>query len=302
MKSKNKNRKVIPGFGLTMGFTMLYLSLIVLLPIAAVVIKTLPMGWEGFWASVTTPRVLASYRITFGASLVAALINLVFGVLTAWVLIRYEFPGKKIIDALVDLPFALPTAVAGITLCTIYAPNGFIGKPFLFFNYENFPFLQYLASDPDGLLAQIFTPEGIKISYTALGIVIALTFIGLPFVVRTVQPVLEDLDTELEEAASSLGANRWQTVTKVILPELLPSIVTGFTLAFARAVGEFGSVVFIAGNMPMKTEITPLLIIMRLEEYDYQGATALGFSMLVISFVFLLAVNALQIWSRRRSA
>lgn len=302
MKKKNKHKRVIPGFGLTMGFTMFYLSLIVLLPVAAVVIKTIPMGWQGFWESVTTARVIDSYKITFGASLIAALINLFFGILAAWVLVRYEFPGKKIIDALIDLPFALPTAVAGITLATIYAPNGLIGQYFMLINYENFPFLAHLPINPDGLLAQIITPEGIKISFTALGIVIALTFIGLPFVVRTIQPVLEDLDTELEEAASGLGANRWQIATRVVLPEIRPAIVTGFTLAFARAVGEFGSVVFIAGNMPYKTEITPLLIIMRLEEYDYQGATALGFSMLIISFIFLIIINAIQVWSRKRSS
>ena len=251
-----------------MGLTLTYLSLIVLIPLGALILKTTTLTWGQFLQEVTGPRVLASYKLTFGASLIGAVINSVFGVIVAWVLVRYEFPGKRLVDAMVDLPFALPTAVAGITLTAIYAPNGWIGK--------------YLQ------------PLGIPVAYTPLGVVVALTFIGLPFVVRTLQPVLESLDPEMEKAAVSLGANRWYTVTRVVLPTLIPAWITGFSLAFARAVGEYGSVVFISGNMPMKTEITPLLIITKLEQYDYAGATSIGVVMLVISFVLLLTINWLQ--------
>ena len=269
----NSRRSVLPGFGLTLGYTLLYLGIIVLVPLSAAFIKTSSLTWEQFWSTVTAPRVLASYKLTFGVSLLAALANVVFGLLVAWVLVRYRFFGRRLVDALVDLPFALPTAVAGIALTTLYAPNGWMGR--------------------------WFEMLGIKIAFTPIGIWIALTFIGLPFVVRTVQPVLEDLDAELEEAAASLGANRWQTFWRVILPPLYPPLITGFTLAFARAVGEYGSVVFISGNMPMKTEITPLLIMTKLEQYDYAGATALAVVMLVLSFLLLLTINVLQWWGSR---
>ena len=271
-----KRRNVLPGFGLAMGFTLLYLSLVVLIPLSGAFLKTATLSWAQFWSTVTEPRVMASYRLTFTTSLIGALINAVFGLLAAWVLVRYHFPGKRIVDALVDLPFALPTAVAGITLTTIFASNGWIG--------------------------QHLEPLGIKVAFTPLGVVIALTFIGLPFVVRTVQPVLQDLDVEIEEAATSLGANRWQTFTRVILPGVLPALLTGFTLAFARALGEYGSVVFISGNMPMRTEITTLLIITKLEQYDYAGATAIAVVMLVSSFVLLLFINLLQWFSNKRYA
>jgi sulfate transport system permease protein len=264
---------VLPGFGLSFGFTVLYLSLIVLIPLSATFLKTATLGWGEFWEMVTTPRVLASYRLTFGASLLAALINALFGLLVAWVLVRYDFFGKRLVDALVDLPFALPTAVAGITLATIYAKNGWVG--------------------------QWLTPLGIKVAFTPLGVVVALTFIGLPFVVRTIQPILQDFPHEVEEAAASLGANRLQTFLRVILPSIGPALLTGFALAFARAIGEYGSVIFIAGNIPMVSEITPLLIITKLEQYDYAGATALAVSMLLVSFALLLAINLLQAWSRR---
>jgi sulfate transport system permease protein len=272
----NKNNSVLPGFKLTLGYTVLYLGLIVLIPLACTFWKASALTWDQFWHIVTAPRVLASYRLSFGASFLAALINLFFGLLVAWVLVRYQFWGKRFVDALVDLPFALPTAVAGIALTAIYAPNGWIGH--------------WLA------------PLGIKVAYTWLGVLVALTFIGLPFIVRTVQPVLEDFDREIEESAASLGANRWQTFWRVTLPILRPALLTGFTLAFARALGEYGSVVFIAGNMPMKTEITPLLIITKLEEFDYPGATAIAVVMLVASFVLLLAINFLQWWSHRHYA
>ncbi len=268
MGMKFKSTGILPGFGLTMGFTLAYLSLIVLIPLAALILKSTTLTWAQFVQEVTSPRVMASYKLTFGASLVGALINSVFGVIVAWVLVRYEFPGKKLVDAMVDLPFALPTAVAGITLTALYAPTGWIGR--------------------------LLEPLGIPVAYTPLGVVVALTFIGLPFVVRTLQPVLESLDPEMEKAAVSLGAGRWYTVTRVILPTLAPAWITGSSLAFARAVGEYGSVVFIAGNMPMKTEITPLLIITKLEQYDYAGATSIGVVMLVISFTLLLAINWLQ--------
>jgi sulfate transport system permease protein len=268
-------RRVLPGFGLSLGFTLLYLGLIVLLPLSAAFLKTAGMTWEAFWQTVTSPRVVASYRLSFGASLCAGAINSVFGLVVAWVLARYAFPGKRIVDALVDLPFALPTAVAGIALAAIYAPNGWIGR--------------------------LFEPYGIKIAFTEWGVLIALVFIGLPFVVRTLQPVIENLEPELEEAAASLGATRLQTLRRVIFPELLPALLTGFALSFARALGEYGSVVFISGNMPMRTEITPLLIITKLEQYDYQGATALAVVMLVASFALLLLINTLQKWSNWRN-
>jgi sulfate/thiosulfate transport system permease protein len=269
-----KKKSILPGFGLSLGFTLFYLCLIVLIPLSATFLKASTLTWHQFWHIVLSPRAMASYRLSFGASLIGALINLVFGVLVAWVLVRYTFPLKRLFDSLIDLPFALPTAVAGIALTTIYAPNGWLGQP----------------------LAAI----GIHAAYTRLGVTIALTFIGLPFVVRTVQPVLEDLDKELEEAAASLGAGRWQTFARVLLPAILPAAITGFTMAFARAVGEYGSVIFIAGNMPMKTEITPLLIITKLQEYDYAGATAIAVAMLVVSFALLLPINILQRWSSGR--
>ncbi|AKR43626.1 sulfate ABC transporter permease subunit CysT [Methylophilus sp. TWE2] len=272
--ASHKKKHLLPGFGLSLGYTLVYLSLIVLIPLAAVFLRTTELSLHEFWAVVTTPRVVATYKLTFGASLLAALINLVFGLLTAWVLVRYQFFGKKVLDALVDLPFALPTAVAGIALTAIYAPNGWLG--------------------------QWLEPHGIKVAFTPLGVVVALTFIGLPFVVRTVQPVLEDFSAEAEEAAASLGANRWQTFYKIILPAIWPALLTGFSLAFARAVGEYGSVIFIAGNMPMISEITPLMIITKLEQYDYAGATAIAVVMLVISFVLLLLINLLQWWSNHR--
>jgi len=273
MKITFKKRSIIPGFGMTLGFTLAYLGLIVLIPLSATFLKAATVTWARFWQIVTDPRAIASYKITFGASLIAATINLVFGLLVAWVLTRYTFPGRKLVDSLVDLPFALPTAVAGISLTAIYSSHGWVGR--------------YLES------------VGIKAAYNPLGIVIALTFIGLPFVVRTVQPVLEDLDRDMEEAAASLGARRWQTITRVVLPSILPAALTGFTMAFARAIGEYGSVVFISGNMPMRTEITPLLIITKLEQYDYAGATAIAVVMLVVSFVLLLTINLLQKWSSK---
>ena len=271
----HRSRSVLPGFGLSLGITCTYLSLMVLLPLATVFIRTADLSWADFWGTVTNPRVMAAYRVTFGASFVAALVNTVFGLLVAWVLVRYRFPGRRLVDAMVDLPFALPTAVAGIALTTLYAPNGWIGA--------------YLE------------PFGIKVSYTWLCITLALIFIGLPFVVRTVQPVLDDLEVEVEEAAASLGASRWQTFARVVFPTLAPALLTGFALAFARAVGEYGSVVFISGNMPMKTEIVPLLIITKLEQYDYAGATAVALVMLILSFILLLAINLLQ-WAARRRA
>lgn len=272
--SRSSAQRVLPGFGLSLGYTLVYLSLIVLLPLGAVFLKTSQLSWAEFWAVTTAPRVLASYRLSFGASLLAGALNTVFGFLLAWTLVRYRFPGRKIVDALVDLPFALPTAVAGIALATVYSPRGWVG----------------------GLLA----PLGVKIAYTPVGILIALTFIGLPFVVRTVQPILEDLDIELEEAAACLGAQRLQTFFAVVLPVTLPALLTGFALAFARAVGEYGSVIFIAGNIPMVSEITPLMIITKLEQYDYTGATAIAVVMLLVSFVLLFVINGLQAWSARR--
>lgn len=267
-------RRVLPGFAPTLGFTLFYLSLIVLVPLAAVFLKSSGHGFEAFWAAATSPRVMASYRLSFGASLIAALVNLVFGLILAWCIVRYEFPGKRLVDALIDLPFALPTAVAGIALTALYAPNGWVGS--------------------------LFAAHDIKIAFTPLGVLLALIFIGLPFIVRTVQPVLEDMETELEEAAASLGAQRWTTFRYVVLPTLLPALLTGFALAFARAVGEYGSVIFIAGNIPMVSEITPLMIIAKLEQYDYVGATAIAAVMLVFSFTLLLIINGLQAWSSQR--
>jgi sulfate transport system permease protein len=273
--SRSKKIRVLPGFKLTLGFTLFYLGLIVLIPLAAVFWKTSTLTWPEFWQTITMPTAMASYRLTFGASFCAALVNVFFGLIVAWVLVRYEFFGKKIVDALVDLPFALPTAVAGITLAALYSQNGWIG--------------------------QLLTPLGIKVANTQIGIFIALTFIGLPFIVRTVQPILEDLDPELEEAASSLGANRWQIFWRVILPMLTPALLTGFALAFARALGEYGSVIFIAGNIPMQTQITPVIIMGELDMFDYAKATAIAVVMLVVSFVLLLAINVLQWWANRHN-
>lgn len=276
IRARPQRRSVLPGFHLTLGYTLLYLSLIVLIPLAAVFLHAAEPGWKAFWSQITEPRLIASYKLSFGASLLAAVINSVFGLLLAWALVRYSFPGKKIVDALVDLPFALPTAVAGIALTALYASNGWLGRFY------------------EGVL-------GIKVAFTPLGILVALVFIGLPFVVRTVQPVLQDLESELEEAAASLGASRWQTFRHVVLPVLTPALLTGFSLAFARAVGEYGSVIFIAGNLPFVSEITPLLIISKLEQYDYSGATAVATVMLLFSFVTLLLINGLQSWSARRT-
>jgi sulfate/thiosulfate transport system permease protein len=270
-----KSHRVLPGFGITLGLTLTYLALIVLIPLSAVFIKAAGLSWEGLWAVIASPRVLASLKLSFGASLLAAAINAVFGLMLAWSLVRYQFPGRRLIDALVDLPFALPTAVAGISLASIYAPNGWAGE--------------------------LLAPLGIKIAFTPAGVLVALIFIGVPFVVRTVQPVLEDLETELEEAAASLGAHRGQTFWRVIFPTLTPALLTGFALAFARAVGEYGSVIFIAGNIPMVSEIAPLIIITKLEQYDYGGATAVAGLMLIASFVLLLLINLLQAWSAKRT-
>ena len=273
--STAKTFRVLPGFGPTLGYTLAYLSLLVLIPLAAVFLKTAELTFAEFWNVVTAPRVVASYKLSFGMSLLAAAINAVFGLMLAWALVRYSFPGKKLIDALVDLPFALPTAVAGIALTALYAKNGWIG--------------------------QLLEPLGIQVAFKPLGVLVALVFIGLPFVVRTVQPILEDLDTELEEAATSLGAQRWQAFRHVILPIVFPALLTGFALAFARAVGEYGSVIFIAGNIPMVSEITPLMIITKLEQYDYTGATAIATVMLILSFALLLLINGLQAWTAKRT-
>ena len=266
---------MLPGFGLSLGYTLAWLSLIVLIPLVAVFVKAGSLGLDHFLAAVSSPRVIASYKLTFGASLIAALINTFFGLMLAWALVRYSFPGKRLVDALVDLPFALPTAVAGIALTALYAKNGWVGK--------------------------LLEPLGIQVAFTPLGVLVALVFIGLPFVVRTVQPILEDLDTEYEEAAVSLGANRWQAFRFVVFPTVLPALMTGFAMAFARAVGEYGSVIFIAGNIPMVSEITPLMIITKLEQYDYAGATAIAVVMLLISFVLLLVINGLQAWTAKRT-
>jgi sulfate transport system permease protein len=268
------SRRVLPGFRLSLGFSWFYLGLIVLLPLSSLFLKTFTLTWAQFWETVTAPRALAAYQLTFGASLAAALANVVFGLLVAWVLVRYRFPGRGLVDALVDLPFALPTAVAGLTLTTLFSAKGWYG--------------QYLEA------------MGLKVAYTSLGVAVALTFIGLPFVVRSVQPVLEDLDVDVEEAAATLGATSWQTFSRVLFPSILPALLSGFTLAFARALGEYGSVVFISGNMPLRTEIVPLLIITKLEQYDYAGATAIATVMLLASFALLLAVNLLHRWTHRR--
>ncbi|EHS52772.1 sulfate ABC transporter, inner membrane subunit CysT [Rhizobium sp. PDO1-076] len=267
---------ILPGFGLTLGYTITYLTLIILIPLAALVVRTASLGWADFFAVVMDERTQLALRTSFGAALIAAAVNVVFGVVVAWVLVRYDFPGRRLLDAIVDLPFALPTAVAGIALAALYAKNGWIGS--------------------------LLDPLGIKVAFTPLGIVIALIFIGLPFVVRTVQPVMEELDREVEEAAATLGASRFQTIRRVVLPSLTPAILTGFALAFARAVGEYGSVIFIAGNIPYVSEIAPLLIVIRLEEFNYAGATAIASIMLIISFAMLLFINLLQMWSRRRYA
>ena len=272
MKLRLRQPSVLPGFGLTLGFAIGYLSLIVLIPLAMAFLRAFDLSWDQFWQVVTAPRVVASYRLTFGAAFLAAAFNTVFGLIVAWVLVRYRFPGQRLVDALVDLPFALPTAVAGITLATLYSSNGWIG--------------QYLK------------PLDIKVAFTPLGVIVALVFISLPFVVRTVQPVLEDLETEVEEVAASLGAHRWQIFQRVIFPAIRPALLTGFTLAFARAIGEYGSVIFIAGNLPMVSEITPLLIVAKLEQYDYSGAAAVSVVMLLISFILLLLINLFQRWSR----
>jgi sulfate transport system permease protein len=272
--AQRARRRILPGFGLSLGLSWLYLGLLVLLPLSGLFLKTFTLTWEQFWETVASPRAVAAYQLTFGTSLVAALANAVFGLLVAWVLVRYKFPGKSLVDALVDLPFALPTAVAGLTLTSLYAKNGWYGR--------------HLEA------------AGIQVAFSSLGIVVALTFIGLPFVVRTVQPVLEDIDADVEEAAATLGATPWQTFTKIIFPSILPALLSGFTLALARAIGEYGSVVFISGNMPMRTEIVPLLIVTKLEQYDYAGATAIAVVMLTASFALLLAINLLQRWTQRR--
>lgn len=271
----SRPHSVLPGFGLSLGFTLAYLSLIVLIPLAAVFVKSASLSFNEFWNVVTSPRVVASYRLSFGMSLLAAAINVVFGLMLAWALVRYSFPGRRLVDSLVDLPFAMPTAVAGISLTALFAQNGWFG--------------------------QFLEPLGIKIAFTPLGVLVALIFIGLPFIVRTVQPVLQDLDTDIEEAAATLGATRWQAFIRVVLPVLTPALLTGFALAFARAVGEYGSVIFIAGNLPMRTEITPLLIVIKLEQYDYLGAAALGLVMLIMSFALLLTINALNGWRAQRA-
>jgi sulfate transport system permease protein len=273
MKGLLKTRSILPGFGISLGFTLAYLGLIVLVPLSAAFLKAAGMDWHSFVNAVASPRVMAAYRLSFGASFAAAAVNTVFGLIVAWVLVRYEFPGKKLIDALVDLPFALPTAVAGIALTALYSKNGWIGH--------------------------WLVPLGYPVAFTRVGVFVALTFIGLPFVVRTLQPVLMELEPEMEECAASLGANRLQTIARVIVPEIAPSLLTGFALAFARALGEYGSVVFISGNMPMRTEIVPLLIITKLEQFDYRGATAIAVVMLIVSFLLLLVINLLQKWSRR---
>jgi sulfate/thiosulfate transport system permease protein len=274
MSTSRTTRSILPGFGLTMGYTVLYLSLVVLIPLGALVLKSSSLGWHGFWDAAWNQRVIASYELTFFTSFVSAVINAVFGLIVAWTLVRYTLPGKSLIDAVIDLPFALPTAVSGIALTAVYAQNGWFGR--------------YLE------------PLGIKVAFTPLGIIIALTFIGLPFVVRTLQPAIEEIDHETEEAAASLGANRWQTFRLVILPAIMPALLTGFALSFARALGEYGSVVSISGNMPMKTEITSLLIITKLEQYDYAGATAIATMMLIASFALLFAINLLQWWNGRK--
>ena len=269
-----KQRSVLPGFGVTLGFTLLYLLLIVIIPLSGLFISTAGMTFDEFWKAVASPRVMAAYRVTFGSALLAAALNVVFGLIVAWVLVRYRFPFRKIVDAIVDLPFALPTAVAGIALTALYAPQGWIG--------------QHLAA------------IGLQVAFTPTGIMVAMLFVGLPFVVRTVEPVLQDMDREVEEAAISLGATRWQTFYKIILPHIMPALLAGFAMAFARGLGEYGSVIFIAGNLPMVSEIVPLIIVIKLEQYDYAGATAVALVMLVISFILLYVINQLQKWSGKR--
>lgn len=281
-----KERSVLPGFGLTLGFSLIYLSLLVLIPLSTIFLKTATLKWPEFWSTISEPQAVAAYKLSLGASLIGAGINVVFGVLVAWVLARYRFPGKRLVDGLVDLPFALPTAVAGIALTAVYAPNGWIG--------------QHLAFT--GVIGKHFPPEGIKVAFAPLGVVLALTFIGLPFVVRTVQPVLEDIEKELEEASASLGASRFQTFRRVVWPLLVPAVLSGFALAFSRALGEYGSVVFISGNIPMESQIAPLLIMTKLEQFNYAGATAIALVLLVASFLMLLLINLLQWWGVRRGA
>ncbi|MDQ0455176.1 sulfate ABC transporter permease subunit CysT [Rhizobium paknamense] len=274
LMSKWRQPSILPGFGLTLGYTLFYLTIIILIPLAALIWRSSSIGWTEFAALATDERTLQALKVSFGCALIAAAVNVVFGTLTAWVLVRYEFPGRRLLDAIIDLPFALPTAVAGIALASLYAPKGWVGA--------------------------LFQPLGLKIAFTPLGIIVALVFVGLPFVVRTVQPVMEEIDREVEEAAATLGANRFQTITRVLLPALVPAILTGFALAFARAVGEYGSVIFIAGNIPYVSEIAPLLIVIRLEEFNIAGATSIACIMLIISFIMLLVINLLQFWSRRR--
>lgn len=299
-----RSRFVLPGFGLTLGYTLVYLTLIVLIPLSALFLKTQSGGWEHFWTTITSPQVVASYKISFGLSLVAAMVNGIFGLLAAWVLVRYRFPGRRLLDAIVDLPFALPTAVAGIALTTLYSPNEWIGHLFAYnqplgsWLAPQTPVGTWLATQP--WARDFLGPVGLRIAFTQLGVFIALTFIGFPFVVRTVQPIIQDLALDVEEAAACLGATRLQTFTRVVLPGLLPALFTGITLAYGRAVGEYGSVVFIAGNLPFKTEITPVLIVSKLENYDYTGAAGLGFVMLLASFVILLFSNGFQAWDNRR--
>ena len=276
MSLRFKQPSPLPGFGPALGFTVFYLSMLVLIPLAALIAKSTAQGWSALWTTISAGRALAAYRVSLGTSLAGASINAIFGLLAAWVLVRYSFPGKRIVDALLDLPFALPTSVAGITLTALYAGNGWIGRS--------------------------LEPLGTKVAFTQLGIIVAVTFVGLPLVVRTVQPVLQDLDIETEEAAASLGASRWQSFRRVIFPTVAPALLTGFALAFARALGEYGSVVFISGNMPMRTETTPLLIMTKLEQYDFAGAAALAVVMIVCSFLLLLSINLLQAWSRARNA
>ena len=270
-----KRRQVLPGFGLTMGYSMLYLSLVVLLPLSALLLNSTGLTWSGFWEAATDPRVVASYKVSFLCAALAAFINIFIGLLVAWVLVRYDFPGKRLFDAVIDLPFALPTAGAGVALTAMYSPNGWLGS--------------------------LLQPLGWNLAFSRTGITLALMFIGIPFIVRTVQPVLEELDRDVEEAAATLGAGRWRTFWSILLPQLVPPLLTGFSLAFARGIGEYGSVVFISGNMPMKTEIAPLLIVTKLEQYDYAGATAVAIMLLAISFALLLLINTLQRWTRRRS-
>jgi sulfate transport system permease protein len=295
---RNRHRQILPGFGLTLGYTVFYLTLIVLLPFTGLIAKSYSGTWEHFWKTVSDPQVLASFRLSFGASFLAAIINGVFGLAAAWVLVRYEFPGRRVVDALVDFPFALPTAVAGIALTTLYSENGWLGA---FFKDWSDQVQTWAATQENPNFVTTYLADfGLKTAYSPTGVLIALTFIGLPFVVRTLQPVIQDLSIDVEEAAACLGANRWQTFSRVIFPAILPALLTGIMLAFGRAVGEFGSVVFISGNLPYKTEITPWLIVSKLEQFDYTGAAALGVVMLLTSFLILLVINALEWWASRQ--